>query len=574
MDNDSYNAYDNYDYTRAFERRLDAQRENIEATQDFLNSELEKLYDALDDLRSSIKAQSLSNGFVQERVIAEELRTIEDRFQLMSSEMKMLENKVDVQSGSVVKFPGIVTYPVMFILLALVLFTSSLRIIYLIDNDDITAEDTSVTQEEATRVLHRAEDAVASVELVLGFLEGASVLVAVALGAAAVYGVRQTNQLRLELRSDLESTVNELRRARLDDRKVLDNARATLEELRRYQPRLEELNEIEHNLLQKTREVGDEVRHKALSTVGRLLQADQEFRLRNYKLSYTFISDVLEEERREARAKAFAAGDPDAATLENFEPTNTLALYLAGWMEIQHIDNRHEEGLRHLQRLVELEPRWPSALAAYGVALRRQAMREADADGNPNRELMNMAQGMLYQALGRDDDLVDFNKESYWGPLGGLLRDIGDIDQAIGAYANARRVTPGSSYPAGNMASLLLRKTQDDPSQEKRAMEAFAETVKLANSELAHMPNDYFLLMDLAMARTVLSYRDAPLLEEARRNLQQALHMRPSKEHLGVSVRGWQNLIKFSPNHLNWRATKSAMQEMLAEVEAARARAD
>lgn len=63
-------------------------------------------------------------------------------------------------------------------------------------------------------ILARAEDAVRSAELILSFLEGASVLVTVAIGAAAVYGIQKTNELRADFAAKQENL--EITRKNLD----------------------------------------------------------------------------------------------------------------------------------------------------------------------------------------------------------------------------------------------------------------------------------------------------------------------------------------------------------------------
>jgi hypothetical protein len=573
---------ENYDFSRAFEVRLDAQRTHIEKLREDFEQEMTHMQQALEDIGHALREQSVATGLVHEETLNDAMDLLHDEMQVMENEIKRIDRKLDVDRDTPFKFPAILVYPVLMALLLLVMVTAGIRIWNLVDDDTVTvSDDAADTNVVAQQTLDRANDAVASVELVLSFLEGASVLVAVALGAAALYGVRQTNQIRVELRDDLAHQLQELDNKRIDDRRTLEDVRRTLERIRRYEPRLERLDKIEIDLLNKTREVGDEVRQKSLSTVGKLLQADQEFRLRNYKLSYQFIQEVLTEEQREAEARRRRAaqlasptdvtmGATDADMPPAFASENPLTLYLAGWIETQHIDGLQDLGLEHLEQLVKLQPRWPSALAVYGVALRRAGMRNKRADGSPDPELMNMARGFLYQALGRDDDLVDFNRESYWGPLGGLLRDIGEIDQAIAAYRNARRVTPGSSYPAGNLAALLLRKAKDDPRREAEALEAFAETIKLAEGELANQPNDYFLIMDLAMARTVLGTRTPALFDDAERNLRQVLQMRLTREHLNVSIRGWSNLLEYAPRSLEWRDARARMEDAYHRLEEAR----
>lgn len=408
---------------------------------------------------------------------------------------------------------------------------------------------------DAAEVLERAEDTVDSVSLLLSFLEGASVLLAVGLGAASIYGIRQSNQLRAELeeeardiradvREELSRIREDMRERRVeeeDSRREIGEFRSIFNEINRLMPKLTQISQMED----MSGEL-DKARHSLENTIrniAKLLQADQEFRVRNFDEAYTFIQQVLDQ-----------------------EPDNPLALYLAGWVETHNIKGAAELGLQHLAQLIEQERGWPTAIAAYGVALRRKAMRMNNGQ-RFDKGLMEQAHGHLRVALGMSPLLVDFNQESFWGPLGGLLRDMDKIDDAIEAYQQALRVTPGSSYPQGNLASLLLRKAQGDESFENDALQAHRDTIKLAHGELAVKPNDYFLLMDLAMSHSILGRVDARNLEEARHNLDAALQMGPSEEHLKVSLRGWENLARFLPRRPQWRAVGNFIEEAIQTMD-------
>ncbi|HEX3051206.1 MAG TPA: hypothetical protein VHP83_11165, partial [Aggregatilineaceae bacterium] len=128
--------------------------------------------------------------------------------------------------------------------------------------------------------------------------------------------------------------------------------------------------------------------------------------------------------------------------------------YIAGWLELQFILDHFAQGVAHLERVVQLRGDWPTARAAYGIALRRQATKETDPIERQN--LFVRAEGELLAALGQNPHLLDPNQESFWGPIGGIRRDKGNLVGAIEAYENALKVTPRSSYPLGNLAGLYL----------------------------------------------------------------------------------------------------------------------
>lgn len=398
----------------------------------------------------------------------------------------------------------------------------------------------------AAAILERAEDSVNSVDLLLSFLEGASVLVAVGLGAAAFYGIRQSNQLR----ADLDEDYKKLQKNQEEDRNRVDEKLYELREqqaelaklmteLREYEPKLRLLDS-----LQEVRQEMEDTNHdlkQTIDNVSKLLQADQEFRVRNHPEAYRFIQEVLDH-------------DPD----------NPLALYMAGWIETHFITGKQEQGMERLVQLLDIDPKWPSANAAYGVSLRRKAMRQDPIDTN----MLEEAQGYLRIALGRNSRLVDYNQESFWGPLGGLLRDMGKIDEAIDAYNRALRVTPGSSYPQGNLATLLLQKAQQDNSREKEALDAFQLTVTWAQGELGSRPNDYFLMMDLAQAYTVLGRVNRSNFTLAENNLMRALNLADSGDLMNVSMRGWHNLAEYAPRRVEWNDVRAAVQDAIGRIEA------
>ncbi|PJF38171.1 MAG: hypothetical protein CUN55_18365, partial [Phototrophicales bacterium] len=59
-------------------------------------------------------------------------------------------------------------------------------------------EENSSIDERADVILERANDAVNSAELILSFLEGASVVITVAIAAATIFGLSNINELRNE----------------------------------------------------------------------------------------------------------------------------------------------------------------------------------------------------------------------------------------------------------------------------------------------------------------------------------------------------------------------------------------
>lgn len=407
---------------------------------------------------------------------------------------------------------------------------------------------------DAQAILDRANDAVDSASLVLNFLEGASVIVAVALGAAAFYGYRETQQLRQELTDklrEIEQKSAELdaallqKGAKVDEtlvqkRQEVDEAlgevKTYLPDMRRFIQQLPSLLET-HNTLKTT-----------IDDVALLLQADQEFRHRNFSEAYQFAKRVLDD-----------------------DPNNILALYICGWIEVHYMDNGVDSGIENLRLAVrrsdQLPFRWQTARATYGVALRRKALSIRANDPKTFEDLMNQAEGHLKVALGHNRRLVDFNRESFWGPMGGLHRDMGRIEDSIQSYETALEVTPGSSYPQGNLAALYLHQVKYRGMDENKALDTFETTRNGAQLRVASIPNDFFLLMDIAMSSTILLRRDphTDKVRAAQQVFERALNMRISAAQREVNCRGWCFLLEHCPEGDGWGIVQ---QELQARVHA------
>jgi hypothetical protein len=147
------------------------------------------------------------------------------------------------------------------------------------------------------------------------------------------------------------------------------------------------------------------------------------------------------------------------------------------------------------------------------------------------------------------------------------LRDLDDIGGAIKAYERALDTTPGSSYPQGNLASLYLHEAKREQSEEKKMLTAFEDTIKSAMSELASTPNDYYLVMDISMAETILGYKDNKRFGEGDKRLGQSFGFKPTPKKLEVSRRGWQFLYRNIPDRDGWQPVKEAIEEALKKID-------
>jgi len=375
---------------------------------------------------------------------------------------------------------------------------------------------------EAQRLIARAEDAQNTVDLLLSFLEGAAVLVGIAIGAAAYFGFRNYREVSEEARSDHEKTLqiqNDLNvaLANLEGRqKQLDQAMAELGNSRA---------KVEH----------------AQDIFSMLVLAYQELRLGNWQQAY----------------------DPALRVLE-LDPDNVQALYLAGWLENQYIDGKAHLALDRLRRAVRLAPNWPSARAALAVVLRRRAR---DAAGDEQQRLYDEAVRHFTSALADAPNLLDLNLESFNGPLAAIYRERKQYDRARDAYRQACKVTPGSSYPAGNLATLLLRDSTINGADRQPAIEMYERTIALAQAELGLARRDYFIQMDIAMSALMLSAVPGKSYtpDGARRLFYEAIETHdPSLEMLKVTRRGLEALDEACP--LEWDQVKAQLKDLLEDI--------
>ncbi len=383
---------------------------------------------------------------------------------------------------------------------------------------EITIEDGVLDSEQEQlfanieQMNERSEDAIDSAQNILSFLEGTAILVGIIIGIGAFLGITQFSDVRNEFDEKIKK-IEEL------------SSIITAHE--------DELKELDH--------LNDKLEN-GINSVTWLLQADQEFRLRNNSEAYNFANKVLQ-----------------------MSKDNPMALYILGWLKVHTTDEIDEgiENLETLQRIMsDWRIEWPTAQASYAVALRRKARKMTDQHPDnikmleKSKDLLETAEARLVLALKESGSLMDFNKESYWGPLGGIRRDLGKILQAIDAYRNALKITPGSSYPQGNLASLYLiayheklplpeNLAEDEVGKTylELAEQAFHDTREFAIHELVTAPNDYYNLMDIAMSYTMLGHST-----EGKKYLHRALGLKPAVNKLEVSlISGWEILKKNCP---------------------------
>lgn len=434
---------------------------------------------------------------------------------------------------------------IFFIIALMVMLILGLRIINLVLESTLgerlgLVEERSPDRVTDDLVLDRANDAVNSAELLLSVLEGFSVLIALGLGASAIYGVRNSR----ELRQDMTQQLDEIRNVRDEVAEELESIREIRESARlveRYQEQIANLPTYTQQLKTELNETLASLQENTAA----LFRANQELSLKNYAQAYKSVSRVLEREK-----------------------DNIQALYIAGWLELQYVpapEGGLDKGLEHLRQAKELSRDDPSIVAAYGVAWRRKA-RSLKRGIVEQERYFTKSLGYLQQALGENPNLIDLNFESLWGPVAGTQRDLGDWEAAIGSYEKALKITPQSSYPAGNLANLYLKRAKEGKGNAEDALEMFETTVKNAGAELGHIPKDYFPTMDLAMAYTMRGKRDARYFEEGETWLNRALELDYTCGMLRVSCEGWYSLRENCPPE--WTVVREKLDDIIRRIDA------
>lgn len=299
-----------------------------------------------------------------------------------------------------------------------------------------------------------ADEASNSVELALnlfGLFEVMSGIVGIVLPVLAVIagllGFRR-----------LESAQNELREARERFERDMHERELELDRLR---------DELKDNA-QQQREDGA----KASLALGLLPLGERQYRAQDYEGALDTYHRALE-----------------------LDPDNPIIHYRIGYVYTQ--SGMLDEAEEYLSRSLELDPNFPPSLAARGYVYRR--MGDKMQPGIERDITYNRAEEGFLKALNVSPKLMDEDKESWWGSLGGLYRRRGQIDQAIYAYEQCAKVTPQSSYPFSNLALLYLQ-----TGSREEMLETYKRVEKLALREVQADVDNYWAYADLIVSRLAL----------------------------------------------------------------------
>jgi tetratricopeptide (TPR) repeat protein len=327
-----------------------------------------------------------------------------------------------------------------------------------------------VSPPEAEIILQRASDATNFVSSLLNFLEVAfsAISLALVVGAWVLRGM------------------------------ILDQVEETREFVKRTEEQLQQRNErldqLEKRLTDDLRRMVDET-HREIDQVKR--QGRDSFRVLSLQL--------LAEQQVRAHNIETAIGTLQTALA--LAPDDHATNYLLGYLHAsrQEID----QAIEYLEHALAQEPNFTPGIAALGLALRRQGDRITDPARLAERDqYWAQAESKLLEALSKDSKLTDADGESYYGTLGGLYRRQKRYYAALDAYERAHRVTPDSSYPVINLATIHKHQGNDT-----QAEHYFQEVVKQAQLQLDDDPRDAWTRCDLAEARLVLGEPEVALAE-------------------------------------------------------------
>jgi tetratricopeptide (TPR) repeat protein len=285
-----------------------------------------------------------------------------------------------------------------------------------------TGDDVSV--ESAESILARANEAVGFADSILSFLEGASVVVGAGLAVGAW-------MLRTSIQNQVEET-----------HEFVERTEAA------FAAREERLDRLEERL---TARLDDMVARTQKDIADVQRQAHDSFRV----LSMLVLAE------QQVRAHNIDTAIRTLQTAHQLEPDNQASNYLLGYLYTSR--KEFDLAIDHLEHALRIEADFAPAIAALGLALRRKGDSIPVPERQTERDqLWAQAEDRLLEALRRDSRLTDADGESYYGTLGGLYRRQDRYDAAIRAYEQAQQVTPNSSYPIINLASLNKHQGKDD----------------------------------------------------------------------------------------------------------------
>ncbi|MCI0713981.1 MAG: tetratricopeptide repeat protein [Chloroflexi bacterium] len=411
--------------------------------------------------------------------------------------------------------------PLIFGMLALPI--SIIALVWALNAGDTVTYEVVDGQEAASvaqQALDRSEQNNESVGTVLSLLEVGLALLGAIIAAAAVFLTINVRDIRgdLEQRAgQYEDKVDSLlsqRERELDDlsnqlRSVVASTKDQISDLSSsMEGQIDTLTSLITSELQTARQQAE----NSFKVLSLQLLAEQQVRARNYKTAIQTLEEAYE-----------------------LDEMNQTTNYLLGYLYTAR--RRFDDALKHLRKALEVNPDFAPVLAAMGLAQRRIGDQQNDV--STRNQHWAQAELNLLKALELDPNMVDADGESYFGTLGGLYRRQNRHEDALHAYQEAVKVTPRSSYPAGNLAVLYKYLGRDE-----EANEAFERVQDIALAKLDENPNDHWSRLDLAQALLVRGEVD-----EALKEYRQLVFREPGSGTLEIGISGLAFLAR-SPSHI------------------------
>jgi len=372
---------------------------------------------------------------------------------------------------------------------------ASLALFYALRNERrIRLVDNEVTTEQAEFILERANDATTFADSILSFLEGASVVIGAGLAVGA-WILRNSIQKQFE-----------------ESRAFAERAEARIREREHQLDNLEKMlvGQLDSMVQTTTGQIADVRRQgrDSFRLLSLLVLAEQQVRAHNIETAIRTLQDAYK-----------------------LDADNHAANYLLGYLYTTR--KEFDKAIERLHHALEQDPNFTPALAALGLAMRRKGdSLHSQGQFAARDQLWAQAETKLLEALSQDPRLTDADGESYYGTLGGLYRRQGRYDQAIQAYEKAHAITPNSSYPIANLATLHIH--QGHAEQSTRF---FHRVLKTAELQLDDDPRDVWTRADYAQAKLVLGYPD-----EALEQIKMILDQKPERTVLDTVRNGLQFL--------------------------------
>jgi len=308
-----------------------------------------------------------------------------------------------------------------------------------------------------------AEQAVESVNLLLGFIEAGSVIIGIAAVGAISAGFLNTRELR--------QRIDEVEKLRDNINTKFDEINAKFNELNAQVYRFESLAQSTQNLQEKTNSKLD----KFAEQIGVFNQSFSQVALAQRQIEMNNLPEALE-------------------TLENalrLTPDDAFIHYFLGDTQARQGDLKQgRDNLAKARKLAaDNGEDFFDADVSYAYALRIQGDKAVD---DAIRQTFYTEAKTIFEKVAADRPLLqDISGESAFGALAGLYHRQGDYENAIQWYENARRATPQNTYPLINLALINFL-----VGNETEALKRFQRVKTLSHNRITLDPYAYWSHFD------------------------------------------------------------------------------